>query len=252
MAFWIFWPDWAARSLSLLCLIFLLLSGFVLVQRKLTSWTRIGQSLVINVLAFGLILGSNFILMHILLDVIGHIPAFPSPVWPIRGSLVGVSILTSYFVVWICQKYIDSWSAHIGVWLFWCLLASTSTYGLPGVSSTLLNPTILMSCVLLAISLEYVHAVPLTGAIGAVALLLAFPSTLLPAMQLEAAHGYGHLFFVFLLPFIALFAITFLPLIEREIKDGSIHPKKPFFWVGLLTFSTGTIYLLIAYKMGFT
>ena len=241
MTFWIIWPEAINYCLVVTTFMLGLVPGMALIRREIANPLQILTGCAVTVLVFGGVLGSCFLMMRMIPALGGHAAAFPEILWPWRSILLGTGLTVSYLVVWGLKSRFNFWSLTLGVWLFWWLLATSSAVWLPGVTGILLIPVILMSLFLLFLGTMKAwsrrHSSKRTAVFS---LFIALPSTIIPALQLEDVHGYGHLFFVFMLPPVGLFFTAFLPILNQVISLSDQRKYLPL-WIAIVAIILGMV-----------
>lgn len=232
ISIWIFWPDLVSYSLASVNLLGLFGILFLLFLQDRKIIGKVLLSTAFSLVVMGAAMAVCFLFMQAALSLLGHVPAFPKPLWPWRSSFLGLGLLAAMTGLQMLRRFVDFWPFTLGVWLSWGLLACVSVVSLPGVGSTLLIPALFNTLLYILLWFGKREKQVLSHRFVALcSILFALPSTLIPAVQLEDTHGYGHLFFAFLLPPMALFVVSCLPLLYHFNYLGDAKAKRSFLFL---------------------
>ena len=212
MPCWIIWSEEASRwSVALLFFCLFFVSRYACLHRNIRPG-NLGLTCLATLIAFCLAMGAGYGWMQAMLVIKGHVPAFPVLLWPWRTGLLTTGLLSSFGIVMLLRVLVDFRSMVLGCAWSWWLLSLLSSLTLPGAAGNLVLPSCLMTFLAFWLVVLKHHQRNLALIPDLLVILLIVPFSLIPAVHLEEVHGYGHLFFAFILPPLALFSFSLLPL----------------------------------------
>jgi hypothetical protein len=218
--FTISWNREANVPLLALALLLLAVAAVVVVRNGETSLGRVLVGASAALATFGAAVLMNLAVFKILALLNGTVAAWPAQEWPFRLCLVATTLAAGLAVTWALGRFLDFWSALLGAWLFYWLLAAASVAFFSVAANLFLIPT--LGSALLSAVVACWRRLPLRRELLAVlTLALATLFTLKVAMLFEQSQGYRLIVSTF--PFVALYVVALVPL----LRDGWARPWKP-------------------------
>ena len=216
--------SWALQyNLPLVVVAFLLLvaASVIVVRNHETSVRKLLLGTLLSITIVLAVIVANFVVFKLLGIVNGTVVAWPAHPWPFRLCLVATTLTTLLSTSWALGRFLDFWSALLGAWIVYLLLAVLSVVAAPGAANLFLIP-LLGSGGLIA-ALAFVPAWrPRRAALAVLTLAMATVMTLPVAFIFEQTQGYQLIIATF--PFVALYAMSLNPLLQGTATQGVATP----------------------------
>ncbi len=221
--------SWAVRHNLLFVVVgfvLLALASIVVVRSGETSAPRLLVGTLVSIAIVLTVIIANFVVFKLLDMANGTVVAWPAHTWPFRLCLVATTLATLLIMNGALGRFLDFWSALLGTWNVYFLLAVLSVVLIPVAANLFLIP-LLGSSTLIAV-LAFVRSWPHRRVVLAIlTLAIATLMTLPVAFIFEQTQGYQLIIATF--PFVALFAMCMNPLLQ-----GAARPLgKPLLFCGI-------------------
>ena len=153
--------SWARQHnlpLVVLALVLLAVASVTVVRSNETSVRKLLVATLVSITIVLAVIIANFVVFKLLGIANGTVVAWPAHPWPFRLCLVATTLATLLSIRWALGRFQDFWSALLGVWNVYFLLAVLSIVATPVAANLFLIP-LLGSGVLIA-TLAFVRTWP--------------------------------------------------------------------------------------------